>query len=129
MIDNAVAMDQLEQILIGLPHLRCLSLDLFGERDRLDAHRWEMLTTGLHSFSFDFQLSNHIDLVDLRFFSTPYCTGEKRWYVARYDRGVFSGAPFIIARIRLPEEDRLISTAQVECPLSFTTVYCQIRPP
>ena len=108
---NSVSMDQLEQLLIGLTHLKRLILELCGERDLLDARRWETLTTGLRSFTFKFYLSSTIDHADLRFFSTPYWTEEKRWYVARYGRCVFSGVSFVPDRISLPEDDLLISSA------------------
>ena len=108
---NQVSMDQLEWMLIGLPYLKCLTLELTGQRDLLDAQRWQALTSGLHSFTFRFYLPDHTDHADVRFFSTPYWTEKKRWHVARYGRCVFSGSRFIPDHISLPEDDVLISTA------------------
>ena len=104
-------MDQLDQMLVGLTHLKSLTLDVLGHTDLLDARRWETLTTGLRSFTFKFYLSDRTDPAGLRFFSTPYWTEEKRWYVARYGRCVFSGASFLPDHFSLPKDDRRISTA------------------
>ena len=104
-------MGELEYILVGLTHLKYLTLELCGEADLIDAHQLEALTTGLHSFSFRFHMSHEIRVTDLSLFLESYWTEYKHWYIASYGRCVFSLSHYSLDHTILPEQERLYSTA------------------
>ena len=106
-----ISMNQLEQLLVQLLHLRSLKLVVSGGNDLLDGYRWQSLTTALKVFHFQFHLLNSSPSARLPSFATPYWIEEKRWFVSCNGQYLFSTPDSIPAHISLPDQTHLWSTS------------------
>lgn len=83
-------MNEMERFLLNLPYLKDVKLVLIGNDDLADGYRWQMLTSGYKSFSFEFGVKpNSIDEI-LRSFRTPFWTEEKHCIVKYSDKCLYS---------------------------------------
>ena len=83
-----VSMDEMEQFLPNLSHLKYLELILRGTTDLIDGHRWQMLTHSVTTFNFKFDVGSNLPPLDS--FRTSFWQKEKCWYVDCQDTSVFS---------------------------------------
>lgn len=81
----------MEDLLPQFPHLRYFYLLAWGDNDDIvDGYRWQTITSSLNLFCFKlFVNSGNADNV-LDSFRTSFWLEERRWFVARQDRCVFS---------------------------------------
>ncbi|CAF1426921.1 unnamed protein product, partial [Adineta steineri] len=77
-MNSPISMDEIECFLSNLPYLKHLKLELKGDNDLANGHRWQMLTSDFITFIFKF----HVELssVDetLQSFQTLLYLEEKR---------------------------------------------------
>jgi hypothetical protein len=90
-------MDQMEQFLPKLPHLKHLELILTGDEDLIDGYRWEILTNFFTTFSFKFNVNSYFLRLDS--FRTSFWLKEKCWYVGCHDSCVFSVPYFFVVHV------------------------------
>jgi hypothetical protein len=81
-------MNQMEQFLPNLPHLKHLELILRGTKDLSDGYRWQKLTNSLITFNFKFGVDSN--LLSIESFRTSFWREEKCWYVDCQDKSLFS---------------------------------------
>jgi hypothetical protein len=86
-------MDQMECFLSNLPHLRHLQLDMKGQTDLVDGYRWEILSTDLITFNFNFNIEVDRAGSILDSFRSQFWLVTKRWYVV-YDNKYLFTVPF-----------------------------------
>jgi hypothetical protein len=103
-------MDQIECFLSNLPQLRRLILDLKGQIDLVDGHRWEILSGDLITFNFNFNVElNRVDRI-LDSFRTPFWLLTKRWYVVYDNKCLFTVPSFAPNEVYVPYYPPIYST-------------------
>ncbi|CAM2729389.1 unnamed protein product [Rotaria socialis] len=88
--DSLISMTQMERLLPNLTQLINFELHAKGRRDLADGHRWKVLTEGLVTFNFKFQIYSSPDDLTLSSFRNEFWVREKRWYVAYKEEYLFS---------------------------------------
>ncbi|CAF3348580.1 unnamed protein product, partial [Rotaria sp. Silwood2] len=85
----------MERFLPNLPYLTDLELCVHSRNDFIDGHRWQLLTSGLKTFNFNFQIVSDQQEVNLESFRSAFWLEEKYWYVA-YDNNCLFSVPYFI---------------------------------
>ena len=95
-------MDQIESFLSNLPLLKHLELDIKGQIDLVNGHRWEILAKDLITFNFIFNVK--LDRVEsiLESFRTHFWLSKKCWYVAYINKSLFTVPGCIRKQVVIP---------------------------
>lgn len=92
-MDAIVPMDYIEQFLRNFPNLTNIEIkDEYesSDRDIIDGYRWQRIVESLISFHFLLHVKNFPNEQSLNSFRTPFWIEEKRWFIAFYNRCLFT---------------------------------------
>ncbi|CAF4254572.1 unnamed protein product, partial [Adineta steineri] len=76
--NSPVSMNEMESFLLNLPYLKHLKLELEGDNDLANGHRWQMLTGDFITFAFKFHVEVGSVNETLQSFRTLFWLKEKR---------------------------------------------------
>ncbi|CAF4160077.1 unnamed protein product, partial [Adineta steineri] len=76
--NSPVSMNEMESFLLNLPYLKHLKLELEGDNDLANGHRWQMLTGDFITFAFKFHVEVGSVNETLQSFRTLFWLEEKR---------------------------------------------------
>jgi len=108
-------MNQMEQFLSKLPHLRHLELNSDGMLDLSDGYRWQLLSSSLITFNFKFNINfDPFGNPILDSFRTSFWLKEKQWFVAFDFLHLFSIPYFAPKKWSLSHPSEYDSTAPDE---------------
>ncbi|UJR18324.1 hypothetical protein I4U23_005226 [Adineta vaga] len=86
-------MDNIEQFLQNFPNLTHLEIKdeyELSDRNIIDGYRWQRIVQSLISFHFLFYVNDVLTEQSLDSFRTSFWIEEKRWFIAFYDKCLFT---------------------------------------